>query len=290
MTVESTARMSGIVAILTDFGTLDTYVGAMKAVMLGIHPRLQLVDITHAIPPGSVREGAFALLNSYRYFPAGTVFCVVVDPGVGSARLPMAVAAGRYIFVGPDNGALGYALDDIGDEREMVALEHGRYRLQPVSQTFHGRDIFAPAAAHLAKDPSLLPDMGSARECLIKLPPPHLSYARKRLTGEVMHIDRFGNIITSIGLFSWGDEGQLRLTPMWRAGESAISIAADAAHITIHSHTIHGISRAYHQAPRGTILAQIDSNGFLEIGANQDDAAARLDIQPGDKVMLRLSP
>ena len=118
---------------------------------------------------------------------------------------------------------------------------------------------------------------------------PELSYARQRLIGEVMHIDHFGNIITSIGAFRWMSERELQLTAVWTQDIPPLELNASAANITIHSHSVHGISHAYHEAARGGIMAQIDSNGFLEIGANQDDAAGRLDAQLGDKVMLRLS-
>ena len=280
--------MSGTVALLTDFGLVDAYVGLMKAVMLGISADLNFVDLTHAIPPQNMRVGAFCLRNSYRYFPDGTVFCVVVDPGVGSARLPIAAKAGAYHFIAPDNGVLSYALDDIGGEMAAVALSNPRYQLETVSQTFHGRDIFAPAAAHLARDAGCFGDLGEPVEAITRLPAPALSFARQRLVGEVMRIDRFGNIITSIGSLLWEGGRRLRLEPAWEGAVPGMTFAAKEAHITIHSQTVHGISRAYHEAGHGAMLAQVDSSGFLEIGANQDDAAARLDVKLGDKVMLRL--
>ena len=280
--------MPGIVAILTDFGLKDTYIGTMKAVMLNIEPGLQLVDITHAIEAQNVREGAFALLNSYSYFPSGTVFCVVVDPGVGSARLPIAVAFGDYFFVAPDNGVLSYLLANTNVAYNAVALEDSRFRRSTVSRTFHGRDIFAPAAAHLAKSPAVFSELGKELGRVFTFPAPLLSFGRERLTGEVVHIDHFGNIITSIGTLSWLDEDSLKLDPIWQGDLPSIRFAAAETNTTIHSHTIHSISHAYHEAPHGAILAQIDSNGFLEIGANHDSAAHRLDVQLGDKVMLKL--
>ena len=280
--------MAGIVAILTDFGLKDTYIGTMKAVMLSIRHDLQLVDITHEIEAQNVREGAFALLNSYRYFPAGTVFCAVVDPGVGGARLPIAVAAGDYRFVAPDNGVLSYVLANMDIPYAAVELEDPRFRRSNMSRTFHGRDVFAPAAAHLAKSPQLLNEMGKELETVFTIPAPHLSFGRQRLTGEVMHIDNFGNVVTSIGNLSWLNEESLKLDPLWKCDIPALQFAAAETNTTIHSHTIHGISHAYHEMPQGAILAQIDSNGFLEIGANHDTAAERLNVQLGDKVMLKL--
>ncbi len=282
-------KMSNIIAMLTDFGLEDIYVGVMKAVMLGIYPDARIVDITHSIQPQNVREGAFALLNSYRYFPAGTVFCVVIDPGVGSARLPVAVKTDDYQFIAPDNGVLSYALAHINADYQAIALENPQYRLLPVSHTFHGRDIFAPAAAHAARSRDTLTAMGKKLDAIFTFPNPRLAFAKQRLTGEVMHIDHFGNMITSIGYFTWSNGGQLDLTALWHSEIPAIQFNARQAHITIHSHTIHGISHAYHEVQPGSLLAQIDSNGFLEIGANLDNAARRLDAQVGDKVMLRLS-
>ena len=278
--------MSQIIALLTDFGSADIYVGSMKAAMLNICPEAQIIDITHAIRPQNVREAAFALLNSFHYFPTGTTFCAVVDPGVGSDRLAIAVESAPYHFVAPDNGLLSYALAHLGSDYQAVKLENRTFQAETISRTFHGRDIFAPAAAHLARRPKVFSAMGSAVEQIVTFPAPLLTYARQRLIGEVMHIDHFGNIITSIGTFTWKDQDWLRLSPMWSSDLPSLEIAAGNGHLTIHSHTVHGISQAYHEVPPGAILAQIDSNGFLEIGANQDDAASRLDVRLGDKVML----
>ncbi len=281
--------MTKVAAILTDFGTKDSYVGTMKAVMLAIAPDLQIVDITHAIQPQNIREGAFALMNSFRYFPEGTVFCVVVDPGVGSARKPIAVRCAGYHFVAPDNGALSYSLDKLAAAYQAVSLDNPAYHLPGASHTFHGRDIFAPAAARLAVDPACLMDMGQKLERILSLPVPQLSYTRQSVIGEVMRIDHFGNIITSIGLLRWLDEDELSLDALWHDGSPALRLSAASAIVTIHSHSIHGVCRAYHEAQLGAALALIDSNGFLEIGANQGNAADLLDVQLGDKVMLRLT-
>lgn len=159
-----------MIAVLTDFGTLDPYVGIMKGVMLGINPVAQIVDLTHAVVRHNVREGAFLLANSVRYFPRGTVFLAVVDPGVGGARRPLAADAGGYQFVGPDNGLLSYALDDLGGGR-AVALTESAFRLPQVSYTFHGRDVFAPAAAYLSMG-TPLDALGTPVTDAVKLPAP----------------------------------------------------------------------------------------------------------------------
>ena len=281
--------MPNITALLTDFGQEDIYVGTMKAVILNICPAAQIIDITHAIQPQNVREAAFALLNSYHYFPTGTTFCVVVDPGVGSDRLAIAVKSQPYKFVGPDNGVLSYALAHLGEKYEAVELENPSFQAETISHTFHGRDVFAPAAAHLSQRPEVFASMGGELSSIVSFPAPELSYARQRLIGEVMHIDHFGNIATSIGALRWQSDKELQLSALWSREIPPLQFVASKAKVTIHSHTVHGVSQAYHEVTPGDILAQIDSNGFLEIGANQDDAVDRLDAQLGDKVMLRLT-
>ena len=281
--------MPNMIALLTDFGQEDIYVGMMKAVILNICPAAQIIDITHAIQPQNVREAAFALLNSYHYFPTGTTFCVVVDPGVGSDRLAIAVKSQQYHFVGPDNGVLSYALAHLGKEYEAVKLENPKFQAETISHTFHGRDVFAPAAAHLSRWPEVFSSMGGELSSIGSFPVPELRYARQRLIGEVMHIDHFGNVATSIGALRWHSETELQLSALWSQEIPPLQFVASEANVTIHSHTVHGVSQAYHEVTPGDILAQIDSNGFLEIGANQDDAADRLDVQLGDKVMLRLT-
>lgn len=281
--------MSDVIGILTDFGTQDIYVGVMKAVMLDIYPSAQLVDITHAIRPQNVREGAFALMNSYHYFPKGTTFCIVVDPGVGSTRLPIAVQTPEYNFIAPDNGVLSYTLQTMNTHYTAVAMENPKYQLTDVSYTFHGRDIFSPATAYIAKGDISLSDFGQTLDKVFTFPTPDLTYSNQRLIGEVMHIDHFGNVITSIGHLTWLDDENLQFSPVWKTDVPDLKVQAQSANITIHSHTTHGISHAYHEAQRGDILVQVDSNGFLEIGANQDHAADRLDVQVGDKVTLKLS-
>ena len=281
--------MANIIALLTDFGLEDTYVGVMKGVILKIFSDARLIDISHAIRPQNVREGAFALMNSYSYFPEGTTFCVVIDPGVGSTRLPIAVKTEKYQFVAPDNGVLSYALSLMDSDYQIVALENLDYQLPNVSNTFHGRDIFSPAAAYIARGDVSVTDFGRTVDRMFTFPTPQMSFSNNRLVGEVMHIDHFGNIITNIGRFSWIGEGQLELDPLWNSDISRMMIDPEDVNITIHSNTLHSISHAYHEVNRGEILVQIDSSGFLEIGANQDNAAGRLDVVIGDKVMLKLS-
>jgi len=277
--------MSELVALLTDFGTEDVYVGVMKGVMKSIAPDLQFVDITHAIRPQSVRECALALLHSYKFFPEGTVFLVVVDPGVGSQRRPVLVQAGGYRFVAPDNGVLAYLLEEMHIEK-AVTLDNSQYHLSEVSNTFHGRDIFAPVAAYAARGDIAFEDFGTVAWELASLPAPSLRVERQRITGEVTHIDRFGNIITSIGVLNWTDNQHVHLK--LPDTEKSVPLDTTNATIAVHGQQIRGISHAYHEVPRGSLLAQIDSNGYLEIAINQGNAAKRLDAVIGDEIVLDL--
>lgn len=271
--------MKPLIALLTDFGTTDVYVGVMKGVMRRICPDVDFIDITHGITSQSVRGGAFALKNSYSYFPENTVFLVVIDPGVGSARRPILVKAGGYQFIAPDNGVLSYVLADF-DAYEAVFLTNEMFHLDDVSKTFHGRDIFAPAAAYAACGEHSLSDLGETVTDLMVLPPPQLSVTPQLISGEVVHIDHFGNVITSIGRIKRVDETKLSINN--EAGRARM--IAEEVDVRVHGEIIPGIVSAYYEVPRGHLLAQIDSNGYLEIAINQDSAARKLGATIGDMV------
>jgi S-adenosylmethionine hydrolase len=276
--------MHPTIALLTDFGTTDTYVGVMKAVMANICPGVQFIDLTHAIPPQNVRAGALALLKSYRYFPSGTVFLVVVDPGVGGARRAIAVRAGEHAFIAPDNGILSYAL---GDFEGYIAheLTNPAYQLPVVSDTFHGRDIFAPAAAHLAAGVPL-ESLGASVSPITQLPMPQLQVEGQQISGQVIHIDHFGNIITNIGQLRWGQGDQLTFVPA--SGDSSLTIDANNAAIRVNGQSISSIRRSYSQTNPGDLLALVDSGGFLEVALNQGNAAAHLNITLDTPITLQI--
>ena len=185
-----------VVALLTDFGTRDHYAGTMKAVILGICPDVTLVDITHDIPPHDVLTAALELAASYKYFPAGTIFLVVVDPGVGSARRGIAADTGDHRFVAPDNGVLTAVLRE-SPARRIVELTERRYARPTVSRTFEGRDRFAPAAGWLAKGVDLSA-LGRSAGTIHQLSIPAPSVTDDLLAGEVLRVDRFGNLVTNI--------------------------------------------------------------------------------------------
>ncbi|HRL11661.1 MAG TPA: SAM-dependent chlorinase/fluorinase [Aggregatilineales bacterium] len=266
------------IALLTDFGLTDAYVGVMKGVMLGLHPRAALVDITHGVQPQNVRQAALTLMTAYRYFPAGTVFLVVVDPGVGSTRRPVAVQAGDYGFVAPDNGVLSYTLAQLEAVR-AVELETPA----GVSSTFHGRDIFAPAAARLARGDAL-GALGSPVGDLVQLPAPRLSVAPGTIRGEVVHIDHFGNVVTSIGRLERSTPQTLTLRPAFGGNVTPLTVDVVSAQISAGGVQVRGIHATYSEVEPGTLLALVGSSGLLELGVNQGNAAARLGVRIGDTV------
>src|SRR5207253_4886681 len=185
-----------VIALLTDFGTRDHYAGTMKGVALGICPDVTFVDITHDIPAHDVLAGALELAASYKFFPPGTIFLVVVDPGVGSSRHGIAADAGDHKFVAPDNGVLTAVLDEHAPRR-VVELSERRYARPTVSRTFEGRDRFAPAAAWLAKGVELSA-LGRPAGPVHHLELPHAKVGSDEIVGEVLRVDRFGNLITNI--------------------------------------------------------------------------------------------
>lgn len=264
-----------VIALLTDFGLADPYVGAMKAVIAEINPKVQIIDISHHVPPQDVQEGAFILYSSYKYFPKDTIFVAVVDPGVGTRRRIVCVRTGRYTFLAPDNGLLGLVItkEDIGTRYNapLLAVEvtNPRYFLSEVSSTFHGRDVFAPVAAHLSR--GLNPTKLGRR---IDYPhtfsfPDPIVVKKGVMAGEIIHIDRFGNLITNVEhvwaeVLDWGPVS-----------------------ISVKDKEISRISRTYQEGQVGELLALFGSSGYLEISVNMGDAREVLGCVRGDKVVVR---
>jgi S-adenosylmethionine hydrolase len=279
--------MDRTIALLTDFGTTDTYVGVMKAVMTQLYPAASFINLTHEIPPQHVQQAAFTLLKTYRYFAPGTVFLVVVDPGVGSARRAIAAQADDYFFVAPDNGVLSYILDEV-DSKIVVELTNPAYQLIPVSNTFHGRDIFAPAAAHLAAGVPIS-EFGLPVEHIAQQLNLSLNIDEKQITGQIISADHFGNIITSIGEFHWTADSHLELHPRFgKQLEKPIRFAADRATISINDQQVTGIRRIYGEAQAGDLMALVGSGGYLEIAINQGNAAQHLKIASGTQIVLQI--
>ncbi len=255
-----------VIALLSDFGTADGYAGIMHGVILRINPSAVIVDVCHDIPPQDVHAAAFVLSTVYPYFPANTIYVVVVDPGVGSQRRALAVRTPHGTFVAPDNGVLSYvfAREPID---EMVHLTNAQYWLSPLSNTFHGRDLFAPVAAHLSLGVPL-DEFGPAIQDPVRLPVPEAVVHRDgTICGQVQHIDRFGNLITNI------PQGLLPTDQIWR--------------VHIMGHEIIGLSRAYAMAADGELVTLIDSSGYLEIAVRNGNAAAMLQASRGTGVIVK---
>lgn len=281
-----------LVTLTTDFGTADGYVGTMKGVILSIVPDVRLVDISHEIAPQDVRQAAYVLYTAYPFFPPHTVHLIVVDPGVGSARRAIALRTPRGCFVGPDNGVFSYVMA-CEQVEALVELTAPRYRLPQVSYTFHGRDIFAAAAAHLAAGVPIT-ILGLPVHDPVTFPPPRLQVTAGSVTGEVLHADHFGNVITSIGLLMWsGDE--LSLAPAFQqAGDAGdkkqMRFKAGEATVMVAGQEIAGVDRTYAEVEPGEVLALVGSEGHLEIAVREGNAVERLGLRPGDTVTLNLCP
>lgn len=276
--------MARTIALLTDFGTTDIYVSVMKGVMHGISPDIQIIDISHSIEPQNIKQAAFSLLNAYQYFPVGTIFVVVVDPGVGSQRRAVAVQSGGYVFVAPDNGVLSYVLADLHDDMQAVELNNSAYHLAVVSRTFHGRDVFAPVAAHMAVGVRL-DELGDRVEKLVEFAGLPMTIEGSLARGEVAHIDQFGNVVTTIGYLDWVGNNDVRLSP--RFGEWVpVRIAADDLVVTANGQFVTGLHRTYSDVQPGALLATIGSGGFLELSVNQGHCAHHLDVHMGDRIEM----
>ena len=256
-----------VIALLTDFGQADGYVGVMKGVMLGIAPDATLVDLSHEVPPQDVATGAWLLHTAWRSFPAGTVFLCVVDPGVGSDRRPIALHMADRYFVGPDNGLFSYILPSA---EVAVVLDDPRYHLPQTSATFHGRDIFAPCAAWLARMTPLTA-LGSSLPVadLVTLDLPEPFWQDGELIGRILHIDHYGNLITSFG------------------PDMAVHILASKA-ATLHVGARRITARASHFAagPEGAPFLLRDSSGHLAIAVRNGNAAVSLNARQGQEVRM----
>lgn len=259
---------ASLITLTTDFGLRDHFVGVMKGVIREIAPKAEIIDITHEVTPYEITEGAFTLAEAYRYFPKRTVHVAVVDPGVGSDRRPIVASGGGHHFVGPDNGVLSMVLErEKCTVRELTA---SRYFLKPVSRTFHGRDIFAPVAAHLAK--GVAPArFGKKIEDALRMSLAQTHRVGKRVwTANILKIDRFGNLITG-----------LKVDEFPTLAEKPFEIAVGTEKIHLHMTN-------YAAAPFGTPFVIAGSSGYLEIGYNQDSAAKRLGCGVGAPVELTL--
>jgi len=259
--------MRPVIALLSDFGSKDHYVGTMKGVILGICPDATLVDVTHDIQPHDVLDGALELAAAYKYFPAGTIFLAVVDPGVGSSRRGIAAEIGDYRFVCPDNGLVTAVIRD-APPKKVVELTERRYARPTVSRTFEGRDRFAPAAAWLAKGIQLSA-LGRNLQSLQKLEIPQATIAETELQGSVLRVDRFGNLVTNIDRKTFEKftrEGVVQI----RAGES----------------TVGRLVATYADIQDAEVCALFGSTDHLELAKNAGSAADTLRLTRGAPVII----
>jgi S-adenosyl-L-methionine hydrolase (adenosine-forming) len=256
-----------VIAFLTDFGTKDHYAGTVKGVVLSICPEAACVDITHEIPPHDVMAGALELAAAYKYFPPGTVFVVVVDPGVGSARRPIAAEAGGYRFVAPDNGVLTLVFKEAPPNR-VVELMERRYARPTVSRTFEGRDRFGPAAAWLAKGIELSAFGRTLTDWqTLNVPEPIVTDAE--MIVEVVRVDRFGNLVTNVDR---------------RVFDRFVN--ADRVEIVAGTATVGTVVMTYADADPGALCALFGSSEHLEIAVNGGSAAEQLAIGRGAKITI----
>ncbi len=258
---DPSGNLPRIITLTSDFGPADGYVASMKGAILSINPQATIVDITHQVPPQDILHGAYVLSATYSFFPEGSIHLAVVDPGVGSRRKAVAVAAQGHYFVGPDNGVLSLALPD---ECPAVELTESRYHLPEVSATFHGRDIFAPVAAHLSIGVSL-DALGPPVATLQRLPGASPSIRDDgSVEGAVIHIDGFGNAITNI---------------------RRQHLVTDRVEVQVGPVTLPGLSPSYDAGEE--TMALWGGNGLLEIAVKNGSAAATRGLRRGDPVRVR---
>jgi len=257
-----------IVTLLTDFGTRDHYVASMKGVILGINPRCTFVDISHQVGPQDIEEGAFLLASAFSSFPRGTIHLSVVDPGVGGLRRAILAVTSSYYFIGPDNGLFTLALQR-EEIKRVIVLSNKKCFLPRVSSTFHGRDLFAPVAGHLSL--GVKPEaFGDKTDTWVELNLGKPVQKGEELTGQILHIDVFGNLVTNIDRDRFLDFVEDR--PFL---------------IRVGSHTIRGLKTGYWEGKRNDLLALIGSGGFLEIAVREGNARKKLKMKKGNPVRVR---
>jgi len=256
------------ISLITDFGLSDNFAGVMKGVILNINPDAKIVDICHEVKPQDIFEAAFLLKGSFRYFPSGTVHLVVVDPGVGSERSKILVKTKKYFFVGPDNGVLSLALKE-EPPIKIIEITNRKYFLRPVSDTFHGRDIFAPVAAYLSCGLDI-DEFGNPIKSIQPLELPKIKKTEKSLSGEIIYIDRFGNLVSNIDQDTFKNFTKNKKFKIY-----------------IKDKIIDKLSHSYTEEHPLKPLAIMDSFHYLEIALNSGSAKDYLGINRAEKVVIQ---
>lgn len=261
------------ITLLTDYGTRDHFVGSMKGVIHSINPQTSVIDISHEVAPQDIMEAAFLIRSCYSYFPTATIHVVVVDPSVGSSRKPILVSTENYFFIAPDNGVLSL-IYEVEPPTQVVEITSEHYMLAEVSKTFHGRDVFAPVAAWLSKGVDIL-NFGESMEQYVRLSlPKSRTTAEGQLKGIILHVDRFGNLISNI---SHSD--------FLAAREKA---PGDKFVVSIGNREIQGLKEYYSESQKGDLLALFGSTKYLEIAQNQGSAAKTLGLNRGAEIAVSL--
>ena len=257
--------MTPIITLTTDFGTKDSYVASMKGVILNINPDAKIIDLSHEISPQDIIEANFFVASACPYFPEGTIHVIVIDPGVGTPRLPLAIKVGSHYFIAPDNGVLTLLMEEIGYDQIRV-IENSKIMFENISKTFHGRDIFAPAAAHLSNGFSFA-DIGKKIDELMKIDIPKPVLSGDSIVGKIIHIDKFGNLITNIksNMLSYSKKSEIKIKKL----------------------QLNGINNIYDDVRSGKALSLIGSSGYLEISINQGNAKDILCAKIGEKVVVK---
>jgi S-adenosylmethionine hydrolase len=257
-----------LIVLLTDFGTKDGYVASMKAVILTLCPRARLVDLTHEVEPQNVAQAAFLLETTYAYFPPRSIFVSVVDPSVGSKRRILAAKTKKGTFLAPDNGLLTRVLDR-EKSYELRFATNPRFFLKKISQTFHGRDCFAPTAAHLAQKPTLFSSLGPQIKDFVRLRFAKPRVTKAKIRGEIIYFDHFGNAFTNIHRRDLGVRG--------RSSRPEVRVKGTA---------LGPLRGFYYEARKGFPVALISSSDLVEIAVNHGSAREKLELQKGDRVEI----
>ena len=255
-----------LITLTTDFGHRDPFVGIMKGVIAAINPEAQVIDLTHGILPQDVMAAALALRHSVAYFPRGTIHVVVVDPGVGGARRPLLIVSAGNYFIGPDNGVLSLALNRAEPE-QIIQLTNANYHLKASSATFHGRDIFAPVAAHLSLGVPPA-NFGEPLSSFVTLRVPQVVREKNQLVGEIIYIDGYGNLFTNI------------------SERDLTGLSGNRIKVAVGSVIIRGLASSYDSVEANDLAALINSWGVLEIAANKGNAREKCGAKVGDKITV----
>lgn len=258
------------IVLLTDFGNQDHFVGVMKGVIYSITPYVNIIDLCHEIPIGNITKAALVLKNSFKYFPKESVFVVVVDPGVGSDRKKLLIKTDKYYFVGPDNGVFSYTLEN-SKIIKIIELTNDKYWLKPISNTFHGRDIFSPIAAYIINGINIM-NFGNEINSYKRLPFINPEFNKNEILGKIIDIDKFGNLISNISIDFLN---------------KYLKVNKDKYLIEISNKIIYGIKDFYSEVKQGEPIVLVGSTGMLEVSIYMNNASIILDTKINDPIKIK---